>query len=79
MPALSPNDWSGDLTECPLSRYHTIYKTTVDVESPELSASPSSGITSPGTPVDATLHLRDDGTLAGVTDAVRDFSRQIGL
>ncbi|MFJ3029557.1 HlyD family efflux transporter periplasmic adaptor subunit [Curtobacterium sp. NPDC087080] len=54
-------------------------KTTVDVESPELSASPSSGITSPGTPVDATLHLRDDGTLAGVTDAVRDFSRQIGL
>ncbi|MDR6572115.1 multidrug resistance efflux pump [Curtobacterium sp. 320] len=54
-------------------------KTTVDVESPELSASPSSGITSPGTPVDATLHLRDDGRLAGVTDLVRDFARQIGL
>ncbi len=54
-------------------------KTTVDVESRELSASPSSGITSPGTPVDATLHLQDDGELAGVTDMVRDFSRQIGL
>lgn len=54
-------------------------KTTVDVESSELSSSPSSGITSPGTPVDATLHLRDDGQLAGVTDAVRDFARQIGL
>jgi multidrug resistance efflux pump len=54
-------------------------KTTVSVESPELSASPSSGVTSPGTPVDATLHLRDDGRLAGVTDGFRDFLRQIGL
>ncbi|PYY41503.1 MULTISPECIES: HlyD family secretion protein [unclassified Curtobacterium] len=54
-------------------------KTTVSVESPELSASPSSGVTSPGTPVDATLHLRDDGRLAGVTDAFRDFLRQIGI
>ncbi|PYY51669.1 HlyD family secretion protein [Curtobacterium sp. MCBD17_023] len=54
-------------------------KTTVSVESPELSASPSSGVTSPGTPVDATLHLRDDGRLAGITDAFRDFLRQIGI
>lgn len=54
-------------------------KTTVDVESPRLASSPSSGITSPSTPVDATLHLRDDGRLAGVTDLVRDFARQIGL
>lgn len=54
-------------------------RTTVDVESPALSASPTSGITSPGTPVDATLHLRDDGQLAGLTDLVRDFTRQIGL
>ncbi|WIB13747.1 hypothetical protein [Curtobacterium sp. MCPF17_052] len=49
------------------------------MESPELSASPSSGVTSPGTPVDATLHLRDDGRLSGVTDGFRDFLRQIGL
>ncbi|NII41371.1 multidrug resistance efflux pump [Curtobacterium flaccumfaciens] len=54
-------------------------KTTVSVESPALSASPSSGVTSPGTPVDATLHLRDDGRLSGVTDGFRDFLRQIGL
>ncbi|QWS33371.1 HlyD family efflux transporter periplasmic adaptor subunit [Curtobacterium aetherium] len=54
-------------------------KTTVAVESPELSSSPSSGVTSPGTPVDATLHLRDDGRLAGVADGFRDFLRQIGL
>jgi multidrug resistance efflux pump len=54
-------------------------KTTVSVESPELSASPSSGVTSPGTPVDATLHLRDDGRFAGVADGFRGFLRQIGI
>jgi multidrug resistance efflux pump len=54
-------------------------KTTVDVESRALSGAPSSGVTSPGTPVDATLHLRDDGRLAGVTDVFRDFLRQIGI
>jgi multidrug resistance efflux pump len=54
-------------------------RTTVDVESPELERSPSSGITTPGTPVDATLHLRDDGRLAGTVDMFRDFLRQIGV
>lgn len=33
----------------------------------------------PGTPVTATLKLRDDGPLAGVSDLVFDFTRQIGL
>jgi len=54
-------------------------KTTVDVTSAQLAGHPSSGITSPGTPIEATLHLRDDGVLAGVTDAFGDFTRQIGL
>jgi multidrug resistance efflux pump len=54
-------------------------RTTVDVESPKLESSPSSGITSPGTPVDATLHLRDGGTFSGTVDMARDFLRQIGI
>ena len=32
----------------------------------------------PGTPVSATLSLRDDGPLAGPTDAAFDFLRKIG-
>ncbi|WP_062462878.1 HlyD family efflux transporter periplasmic adaptor subunit [Demequina soli] len=32
-----------------------------------------------GTPLDATLHLRDDGPLAGVTDALGNLARRVGL
>ena len=47
MPTLAHNDWSGDITECPLSRYHTAYKSTVDAETrqaaDEQGSSTSSG------------------------------------
>jgi hypothetical protein len=36
-------------------------------------------LTKSGTPVVATLQLRDDGPLAGVSDMAFDFLRQIGL
>ena len=36
-------------------------------------------LTKTGTPVVATLQLRDDGPLSGVSDGVFDFLRQIGL
>lgn len=37
------------------------------------------GLVSPGTPVVATVHLRDDGPLAGVQDMLYNLGLQIGL
>lgn len=53
--------------------------TEVRIESPDLTDPALTTLTKPGTPVTATLQLRDDGPLAGVTDMVFDFLRQIGL
>lgn len=53
--------------------------TEVRVDSPELTEPSLTTLTKPGTPVTATLQLRDDGPLAGVNDLVFDFLRQIGL
>ncbi len=53
--------------------------TEVRVDSKELASDDLDTLTKTGTPVIATLHLRDDGPLAGVNDQVFDFLRQIGL
>ena len=53
--------------------------TEVRVDSKELSDASLDNLTKNGTPVIATLQLRDDGPLAGVNDQVFDFLRQIGL
>jgi multidrug resistance efflux pump len=53
--------------------------TTIEVASTDLVEGAYSGLVTPGTPVQATLHLRDDGVLAGPMDSVRDFMRQIGV
>lgn len=53
--------------------------TSVRVDSKELADSDLATLTKTGTPVVATLQLRDDGPLAGVSDGVFDFMRQIGL
>jgi multidrug resistance efflux pump len=53
--------------------------TEVRVDSEELADESLANLTKTGTPVTATLHLRDDGPLAGVNDQVFDFLRQIGL
>lgn len=51
----------------------------IRVDSPELADADLSTLTKPGTPVVATVRLRDDGPLAGVSDASFAFLRQIGL
>jgi len=51
----------------------------IRVDSPELADDDLSTLTKPGTPVVATVQLRDDGPLAGVSDASFAFLRQIGL
>lgn len=54
-------------------------KTTVEVVSNALKSGGDDGLSAPGTPIEATLHLRDDGVLAGVADGFQGFIRQIGL
>jgi multidrug resistance efflux pump len=53
--------------------------TKIRVDSPELADASLSTLTRSGTPVVATVRLRDDGPLAGTSDALFGFFRQIGL
>jgi len=53
--------------------------TKVTISSDALRDPANSKLTAPGTPLSATLSLRDDGPLAGPTDAMVDFLRKIGL
>jgi multidrug resistance efflux pump len=53
--------------------------TQVRVDSPELTKGNLGDLTKSGTPVVATIQLRDDGPLAGVSDLTFDFLQQIGL
>lgn len=52
---------------------------TIRVESDDLVWGDGSGLIEPGTPVEATLYLRDDGPLAGVSDMLAEFAHRIGL
>jgi len=52
---------------------------TVRIESPRLAQAPATGLFQPGTPVSVSIALRDDGPLAGVSDAFHDLLRKVGL
>jgi multidrug resistance efflux pump len=54
-------------------------ETTARVISDGLADGEFNGLVAPGTPVSATLSLRDDGPLAGVADGFHGFLRSIGL
>lgn len=54
-------------------------ETTARVVSDALVDGAASGLVAPGTPVTATLALRDDGPLDGVGDGLFTFLRTIGL
>ena len=51
----------------------------VTISSDALRDAANAKLTAPGTPLSATLSLRDDGPLAGPTDAMVDFLRKIGV
>ena len=51
----------------------------IRVDSPALTDPTLSTLTKTGTPVVATVRLRDDGPLAGVSDSIFAFLRQIGV
>lgn len=52
---------------------------TVRIESAPLDQARASGLFQPGTPVSVSIHLRDDGPFAGVSDALHDLLRKVGL
>ncbi|WP_062303158.1 HlyD family efflux transporter periplasmic adaptor subunit [Demequina subtropica] len=52
---------------------------TARVESSDLGTVASDALLQPGTPLDATLELRDDGPLADVSAALGDLARRVGL
>jgi multidrug resistance efflux pump len=54
-------------------------QSTIHVVSSQLVEGSDNGLVAPGTPVVATLHLRDDGILSGPGDAFSDLLRKIGL
>ncbi|WP_233199156.1 HlyD family efflux transporter periplasmic adaptor subunit [Cryobacterium sp. M23] len=54
-------------------------ETTAKVLSPDLVDGASNGLIAPGTPVTATIALRDDGPLAGASDGLFNFLQTIGL
>lgn len=58
---------------------HGQAQTEVRVDSPALRSGELGDLAKPGTPVVATLELRDDGPLAGASDLAFGFLRQIGL
>ena len=51
----------------------------IEVKSDRLVQGADNGLVTPGTPVIATLHLRQDGVFAGPSDAAREFLRKVGL
>jgi multidrug resistance efflux pump len=75
-----PNDQiiSGTVSTVEVSTDQGKALTEVRVDSPDLAKSDTT-VNQPGTPVTATVQLRDDGPLAGTSDLVFNFLRQIGL
>ena len=70
---------SGTVSNIKVSTDRGNAATELRVDSPQLSDVALSTLTKDGTPVVATVRLRDDGPLAGVSDGVFTFLRQIGL
>lgn len=54
-------------------------ETTVSIVSNDLAEGSHSGLARAGTPVSATVELRDDGIFAGLSDDLFNFLRTIGL
>lgn len=52
---------------------------TARIDSFALTGEETDALIKPGTPLEATLRLRDDGPLAGVDDAMQDLASRMGL
>ena len=76
-----PNQTSvaGRVSEVAVETKDGSAETTLQVASDDLVEGSYAGLVTPGTPVTAKLHLRNDGVLAGPADSMQGFLRQIGL
>ncbi|MBX0299688.1 efflux RND transporter periplasmic adaptor subunit [Cryobacterium sp. 1639] len=70
---------SGNLDTVEVTTVDGQAETTARVISTGLADGEFNGLVAPGTPVAATLSLRDDGPLAGVGDGFHGFLQTIGL
>lgn len=69
----------GALTDISVETVDGDAHVTADISSNGLVQGDANGLVRAGTPLEARLHLRDDGPLAGMRDAAIDFVRKIGL
>lgn len=78
---LLPNNTTitGTVTHIDVATVDGKAASTIRIDSPALARQTALGIFQPGTPVSVSLRLRDDGPLSGVSDALHDFLRKIGL
>jgi multidrug resistance efflux pump len=78
---LLPNNRTiaGTVTTIEVATDNAQARTDIRVDSPGLKDAALGTVAQPGTPVIATLQLRDDGPLAGVSDLTTRFLQQIGL
>jgi multidrug resistance efflux pump len=70
---------SGEVTEVSVSTVDGSAETDVLVQSDGLIEGDLDNLVQVGTPVEATMRLRDDGPLAGVKDEIFAFARKVGL
>ena len=70
---------SGTVTSIDVETTNGKAESTVLVQSEGLVDGSYNGLVKRGTPVTATLLLRDDGVFAGVQDGMQDFMRKIGV
>lgn len=78
---LLPNNQkiAGSVSDIRVSTEQAKAAAEIRVDSTELTDPAIATLTRTGTPVVATVELRDDGPLAGVTDSLFAFARKIGV
>ncbi len=72
-------EFAGTVTDISVTTVDGEAHVTARISSDALTEGDRNGLVRPGTPLEATLHLRDDGPLAGATDALSDLARKVGL
>lgn len=69
----------GRIREISVETTDGIAHATVQVEVPALHSERYAAFAKPGSPVNVTLTLQDDGVLAGPTDSLMDFLHRVGI
>jgi multidrug resistance efflux pump len=70
---------SGEVSTIEVATENGEARTDVRISSDALRDGKLGDLAQPGTPVVATVHLQDDGPLAGLSDLAFDFLRKIGM